>query len=103
MVAARWLQAPKRFLAIAKPWRNLAWIEATFAPAHVILFEQGGHLGNLGTNGARGDRERARWLMRRRTFIPDQRLPHRLRKRLQAQNDPRSITNQILAHDLAAI
>ena len=25
----------------------LAWIEATFAPAHVTLFEHGGHLGNL--------------------------------------------------------
>ena len=26
---------------------DLAWIEATFAPAHVTLFEHGGHLGNL--------------------------------------------------------
>jgi len=26
---------------------DLAWIEATFAPAHVVLFEHGGHLGNL--------------------------------------------------------
>ena len=26
---------------------DLAWIEATFAPAHVMLFEHGGHLGNL--------------------------------------------------------
>jgi hypothetical protein len=26
---------------------DLAWIEATFAPAHVTLFENGGHLGNL--------------------------------------------------------
>jgi pimeloyl-ACP methyl ester carboxylesterase len=26
---------------------DLAWIEATFAPAHVTLFEHGGHLGNF--------------------------------------------------------
>jgi len=26
---------------------DLAWIEATFAPAQVTLFEHGGHLGNL--------------------------------------------------------
>jgi ABC-type transporter lipoprotein component MlaA/pimeloyl-ACP methyl ester carboxylesterase len=26
---------------------DLAWIETTFAPAHVVLFEHGGHLGNL--------------------------------------------------------
>ena len=26
---------------------DLAWIEATFAPAHVTLFEHGGHFGNL--------------------------------------------------------
>jgi pimeloyl-ACP methyl ester carboxylesterase len=26
---------------------DLAWIETTFAPAHVMLFEHGGHLGNL--------------------------------------------------------
>ncbi len=26
---------------------DLAWIEATFAPGHVMLFEHGGHLGNL--------------------------------------------------------
>ena len=26
---------------------DLAWIESTFAPAHVTLFEHGGHLGNL--------------------------------------------------------
>jgi ABC-type transporter lipoprotein component MlaA/pimeloyl-ACP methyl ester carboxylesterase len=26
---------------------DLAWIEATFAPAHLTLFEHGGHLGNL--------------------------------------------------------
>jgi pimeloyl-ACP methyl ester carboxylesterase len=26
---------------------HLAWIEATFAPGHVMLFDHGGHLGNL--------------------------------------------------------
>src|SRR5216684_8020045 len=26
---------------------DLAWLESTFAPAHLTLFEHGGHLGNL--------------------------------------------------------